>query len=135
MIIKGETAMKKISITSLIVLALFTVIVLTGCPDKPKMSASERMSLFVNTINAEDYDNVKQHTSSSADMYNTANSEFWKTNFDTYLNLTNLSVDGSSASCKGNGNVTFYFTLDDSDDKNVYRISSIKRDTQDAFFK
>jgi hypothetical protein len=108
------------------ILTALILIALTGCPLLPGVSVEERMSMFVATINAGNYSNVKQHTSSSADDYTNADSDTWSTGFSSYGTILVTSTGSNSATCSGDG-VTFSFTLDDVDEENDYRISRVIR--------
>ena len=78
------------------VLAVLAVLMaFTACEVEETYSVRERMQAFINDANAESWSDLKAHTHPEADDYNIANADFWENLFSSYINLEDLSVDGT----------------------------------------
>ncbi len=87
-----------------------------------KYTPRERMEAFIEDANNGRWLDLKQHTHSDADNYSQANSDFWKF-LSNYIPLTNLSVNGTTATFNGSG-TSFTATLAEDEEDN-YKILDI----------
>lgn len=130
MTIKGEITMKKLIPIMCLVLTVFT---LAGCgPTFSVAKATATMEGFIEDANLNTltgYGYLKDHTSSSADMYSTADAAFWQTELSSYVPLSGLTVSEDYATATGTGSVIFTFYFDDN-----YKIESIYRGTSNHIF-
>lgn len=124
--------MKKI-----LALAAFTLIAtlyFTSCdPDSENYTPRERMEAFMEDVNAKRWDDLKQHTHPEAENYSEANSAFWKF-LSTYIPLTNLSVNGTTATFNGRG-ISFTATLAEDEEDNYKILDIYDENSNDYVFK
>lgn len=124
--------MKKI-----LALAAFTLIAALyfGSCDltEEKYTPRERMEAFMEDVNAGRFDDLKQHTHPEAENYSEANEDFWDF-LSTYIPLTNLSVNGTTATFDGGG-ISFTATLAEDEEDNYKILDIYDENSNEYVFK
>ncbi len=122
--------MKKYTGILIATLLLGLIFVVTGCPQKVEsVSASERMAMFRDDLNAGNLGNLKGHTHPLTVSYALANTAYWAVIFPLTGNLT-YTMSGNSATAIRNG-IAYTFDLKE-DVKDVYKIYKIVNTTSSS---
>lgn len=107
---------------------LLVSISLTGCDVLgEKVTADQRMTMFKNVVNAgqagDNFDNLKQHTSSGATLYNEPSATLWETYFAGNNSFTyTMTGEGTATATENSINYTFYLRQDTANVYVIYRI-------------
>lgn len=124
---------KTLSLLILAALCAFAITV-SGCQASTTetMSVSERMNAFIDDINAENWSELKDHTSKTSTMYSLADDDFWETYFfaDSPWEVT---ATGTTSVATGEGGTAYTFTLVESD-TDYFVIETISYGTTEIFY-
>lgn len=119
---KGIRLAKMALVAATLVVASLAI---TGCKDAASsdaVSASERMGMFCDDVNAQKFGNLTKHLHS--DVGGAPDADFWETFFLGVTDLTPvMSGDEATATSKSTFK-TFQFTLAE-DETDVYKITDI----------
>lgn len=122
--------MKGIKLAKMALVAATLVIaslVITGCAQDASsdaVSASDRMDMFCDDVNAQKFGNLTKHLHS--DVGGAPDAEFWKTYFDGVTDLTHTTSGKSATATSLKSGFTFQFTLAE-DETDVYKITDIAK--------
>lgn len=117
--------MKKTRYIAGAVILLALVCVLGGCKmNNDTVSVEERVEMFISDANAKSYGSLKAHTHPDASKYSQANSAFWETRLEEFLNLSYGTSSGNTVQVNGKStSFTFYLKEDDPENYKIYKIT------------